>query len=73
MKVQSQFFPSLTDEQAFQDYFLSKTIISNQSSVSWENGLCKTIFQVIYSIDSRLCLPGDLTNECVEPILPKSH
>ena len=36
MNVQSTGFPSLMNEQPYQDYVSSKTMISTQSSVSWE-------------------------------------
>ena len=60
MNLQSQVFPSVTDNLHFQDHILSKTIIltPTQSSVPQEKSLVLT------------CLLGDLYNEHAEPSLP---
>ena len=46
--------------------------IAEASPVSPTNGLFKTFFQVKLSAQ-RLCLWGDLNNECAEESLPQCH
>ena len=56
----SQGIPSITNEQLFQPIFPTKTNVSTQRSVFWENG-------------SQLCLPGDLNNESADLKLHQCH